>query len=184
MQKRRTYQQLQPEERMTIASMRQQGSSVRAMARTLGRSAATVSRELVRNTCPTVGYASAPAQARSTSRREAARPRAKLHVQSVAWRVVLTLLEWKWSPQQISGTLMRMLLRCANSASRCSNSANTGGGGVSLEPPDGTGLPTSIIVPCCLHAALATQVPSQEFRRVRRSIWQLGQSMSASSEVR
>src|SRR5579864_326324 len=41
MQKRRTYQQLQPEERMTIASMRQQGSSVRAMARTLGRPAST-----------------------------------------------------------------------------------------------------------------------------------------------
>lgn len=42
MQKRRTYQQLQPEERMTIASMKQQGSSVRAMARTLGRPASTV----------------------------------------------------------------------------------------------------------------------------------------------
>jgi IS30 family transposase len=93
---------------MTIASMRQQGSSVRAMARTLGRSAATVSRELARNACPTAGYASAPAQARCTNRREAARPRAKLHVQSVAWSVVLTLLEWKWSPQQISGTLKRM----------------------------------------------------------------------------
>jgi transposase, IS30 family len=93
---------------MTIASMRQQGSSVRAMARTLGRSASTVSRELARNTCPTAGYASAPAQTRCTSRREAARPRAKLHVQSVAWSVVLTLLEWKWSPQQISGTLKRM----------------------------------------------------------------------------
>jgi IS30 family transposase len=81
---------------------------VRAMARTLGRSAATVSRELARNACPTAGYASAPAQARCMSRREAARPRGKLHVQSVAWSVVLTLLEWKWSPQQISGTLKRM----------------------------------------------------------------------------
>lgn len=68
---KRTYQQLQPEERMTIASMKQLGSSVRAMARTLGRSASTVSRELVRNTCSAVGYASAPAQALSTSRREA-----------------------------------------------------------------------------------------------------------------
>jgi IS30 family transposase len=29
-------------------------------------------------------------------------------VQSVAWSVVLTLLVWKWSPQQISGTLKRM----------------------------------------------------------------------------
>src|SRR5471030_2294801 len=95
MQKRRTYQQLQTEERMTIASMKQQGSSVRAMARTLGRSASTVSRELTRNTCSVVGYASAPAQSLSTSRREAARPCPKLHPQSMSWRVVLTLLEWK-----------------------------------------------------------------------------------------
>ena len=105
---KRTYQQLQPEERVTIASMKQQGSSVRAMARTLGRAASTVSRELNRNTCPTVGYASAPAQALSTNRREAARGCPKLHPQSVSWRIVLTLLEWKWSPQQISGTLKRM----------------------------------------------------------------------------
>ena len=93
---------------MTIASMKQQGSSVRAMARTLGRSASTVSRELTRNTCSAVGYASAPAQSLSTSRREAARPCPKPHPQSVTWRVVLTLLEWKWSPQQISGALKRM----------------------------------------------------------------------------
>jgi IS30 family transposase len=101
MKEKAPYQQLQPEERMTIASMKQQGSSVRAMARTLGRSASTVSRELARNTCSTVGYASAAAQAISTSRREAARPCPKLHPQSVSWRVVLTLLEWRWSPQQI-----------------------------------------------------------------------------------
>src|SRR5271170_4739496 len=105
---KRTYQQLQPEERVTIASMKQQGSSIRAMARILGRPASTVSRELARNTCSAVGYASAPAQSLSTSRREAARPCPKLHPQSVSWRVVLTLLEWKWSPQQISGTLKRM----------------------------------------------------------------------------
>jgi IS30 family transposase len=78
------------------------------MARTLGRSATTVSRELERNTCPALGYASVSAQALSTARREAARPPGKLHAQSVAWRVVLTLLAWKWSPQQISGTLKRM----------------------------------------------------------------------------
>src|SRR5258708_1655351 len=108
MQKKTRYQQLQPEERMTIASMKQLGSSVRAMARTLGRSASTVSRELPRNTCSTVGYASAPAQPLSTDRREAARPCPKRHPQSVSWRVVLSLLEWKWSPQQISGTLKSM----------------------------------------------------------------------------
>jgi IS30 family transposase len=49
MQTRTTYRQLQPEERMTIASMLQTSSSVRAMARTPGRSPATISRELARN---------------------------------------------------------------------------------------------------------------------------------------
>ena len=78
------------------------------MARTLGRAVSTVSRELTRNTCSAVGYASAPAQSLSTSRREVARPCPKLYPQSVSWRIVLTLLEWKWSPQQISGTLKRM----------------------------------------------------------------------------
>ena len=119
---KRTYQQLQPEERMTIASMRQQGPSVRAMARTLGRSAATVSRELARNTCPSVGYASVSAHALSTTRRQAARPRVKLHAQSVAWRAV----NWSHDPTlrvshetiytaiyaQPRGELRRQLIAC------------------------------------------------------------------------
>jgi IS30 family transposase len=108
MQRKNIYQHLQPEERMTIASMKQQGLSMRAMARILGRPASTVSRELVRNTCSRIGYASLPAQIRYTRRREAARPHRKLHAQSVAWQMVSTLLNWKWSPQQISGTLKRM----------------------------------------------------------------------------
>jgi IS30 family transposase len=43
MQTKTTYRQLQPEERMTIASMRLARSGVRAMARALGRSPATIS---------------------------------------------------------------------------------------------------------------------------------------------
>jgi IS30 family transposase len=54
------YQQLQPEERLTIASQRLQDSSIRVMARMLGRSPATVSRELARNCGPDL-YASVPA---------------------------------------------------------------------------------------------------------------------------
>ncbi|SAL68072.1 integrase catalytic subunit [Caballeronia humi] len=77
------------------------------MARILGRSPATVSRELTRNSSP-AGYASVPAEALSAACRSAGRRSAKLCLQSVCWRVVLTLLEWKWSPQQISGTLKRM----------------------------------------------------------------------------
>ncbi|BAO92935.1 mobile element protein (plasmid) [Caballeronia cordobensis] len=41
-----SYQQLQPEERLAIASLRLQDVSIRAMARMLGRSPSTVSREL------------------------------------------------------------------------------------------------------------------------------------------
>ena len=58
MQTRTSYRQLQPEERMTISSMAQQGSSVRAMVLTLGRPACTVSRELARNSSDVLGYAS------------------------------------------------------------------------------------------------------------------------------
>ena len=93
---------------MTISSMAQQGSSVRAMARTLGRSPGTVSRELRRNRCERVGYASQPAQAKCRARRVGARPQAKLDGQAVLWGTVLTMLEWKWSPQQIAATLKRV----------------------------------------------------------------------------
>jgi IS30 family transposase len=108
MQTRTSYRQLQPEERMTISSMAQQGSSMRAMARMLGRPACTVSRELARNSCDVLGYASTPAQAMSRARRIDARPMAKLDAQAVLWGLVLTLLEWKWSPQQIAATLKRV----------------------------------------------------------------------------
>jgi IS30 family transposase len=42
-------------------------------------------------------------------RRSAAKPAAKLDVASVAWGVVMTLLSWKWSPQQIAATLKRVV---------------------------------------------------------------------------
>ena len=45
------------------------------------------------------------AQLASVSRRLAARPVAKLDPQGVLWPVVCTLLDWKWSPQQIAATL-------------------------------------------------------------------------------
>jgi IS30 family transposase len=108
MEERTKYRQLQPEDRMTLASMQQQGWSVRAMARTLRRSASTVSRELTRNTLGDMPYASHTAQVAAGSRRSAARPAAKLDVHSIAWGVVMTMLDWKWSPQQIAGTLKRV----------------------------------------------------------------------------
>jgi IS30 family transposase len=68
------YRQLQPEDRMTLASMGQQGSSARAMARALVRSPSTITRELARNTQMAMPYGSHTAQVASFSRRVAARP--------------------------------------------------------------------------------------------------------------
>lgn len=102
------YQQLRPEERMTIAAMKLQGASVRAMAKLLGRSPSTISRELRRNVDDQGGYDSHRAAAVSVLRRRESRPQRKLDPRGVAWGVVLTLLSWKWAPQQIAATLRRV----------------------------------------------------------------------------
>jgi IS30 family transposase len=78
------------------------------MARALGRSASTITRELKRNTLESLPYGSHTAQLACASRREAARPIAKLDFNGVGWGTVRTMLDWKWSPQQIAATLKRM----------------------------------------------------------------------------
>ena len=102
------YTHLQPEDRLTLASLHQQGFSQRAMARLLGRSPSTICRELRRNGGGSDSYAFKPAQAACEARRHAARPLAKLHPHGTLWRVVCDLLLWRWSPQQIARTLRRM----------------------------------------------------------------------------
>ena len=108
MKERTVYKQLRPEERMVISSMKLMGESTRAMGRVLSRPASTISREIRRNSCTALGYTSDTARALHARRRSAAKPAAKLDVNSVAWSVVLTLLDWKWSPQQIAATLKRV----------------------------------------------------------------------------
>jgi transposase, IS30 family len=85
---------------MTIASMSQGGSRLRAMARSLARLPGTVIRELARNSCAQHGYASVPARTLSQARRVQAHPAAKLDPQHVLWGTVLSLLDWKWSPSR------------------------------------------------------------------------------------
>lgn len=92
---------------MTLASLRQQGHSLRSIARALNRSASSISRELRRNTSAQ-GYVARNAQTASAQRRHWARPWSKLHPELKLWRVVKTCLSWRWSPQQISRTLARM----------------------------------------------------------------------------
>src|SRR5438445_2054916 len=108
MRERTIYKQLRPEERVVISSMKLMGHSMRAMARVLCRPASTISREIRRNSCAALGYTSDTARTLHAQRRCAARPAAKLNVDSVAWSVVLTLLDWKWSPQQIAAPLKRV----------------------------------------------------------------------------
>ena len=101
----KSYEQLQPEDRVTLASLRQQNVGVRAIARLLGRAASTISRELRRNSCHEGRYSSATAQRQCEQRRCAARPRPKLHVDSTLFYVVQSFLHERWSPQQIALTL-------------------------------------------------------------------------------
>lgn len=67
------YSQLQSEDPLTIASLKQQNFSVRAIARQLRRSPATISRELLRN-AQSSGYGSVKAQHLCLQRRRCGRP--------------------------------------------------------------------------------------------------------------
>ena len=79
--------------------------SIRSMARLLGRSASTVSREVRRNG-GTDRYRAAPADARAWAR--ARRPkRCKLALSPWLRRVVARQLRLSWSPEQIAGWLQR-----------------------------------------------------------------------------
>lgn len=102
------YRQLQPEDRITLASLCQQGFSVREIARTLCRAPSTVSRELKRNAHESMGYLSSDAQACCRQRRVDARPLSKLHPDGLLIAAVHHFLRLRWSPQQIALTLARI----------------------------------------------------------------------------
>lgn len=104
----RRFRQIQPEERVTLAALRQQGLGLRAIAQVLGRNAGSLSRELRRNAGSDGVYLSAPAQLAARARRRAARPVVKLDPDGPLWPLVSHLLGWLWSPQQIAQTLRRM----------------------------------------------------------------------------
>ncbi|WP_310320415.1 IS30 family transposase [Hydrogenophaga palleronii] len=100
----RRYQQLQPEDRVTLASLVQQKYTVRDIALVLGRSPSTISRELLRNAQP-AGYASTAARACALQRRRQGRAPNKLHPEGVLFDVMRHFLGLRWSPEQIALTL-------------------------------------------------------------------------------
>ena len=101
---KQTYKQLSETDRQGIALGLQQKQSMRAIARALGRSPSTISREINRN-AGGAGYASKFAQQRCSRRRIHARAQPKLHRDGALFPVVRDLLRLRWSPQQIAGEL-------------------------------------------------------------------------------
>ncbi|MBT8163895.1 IS30 family transposase [Arthrobacter sp. GN70] len=92
-------------EREMIQDLRAGGSSMREIATALNRPVSTISRELARNTDPVLGYLPHGADRKAASRR--ARPKtAKLRGQGSLRDYVQTKLAIRWSPEQISRTLV------------------------------------------------------------------------------
>jgi IS30 family transposase len=104
------YKHLQPEDRLTLASLVQQRLSQRSIVRLLGAQSSTICRKFAHNGHTAQGYAFKPAQAAREVRRAGARPAPKLHVQGALWQVVCDHLLWRWPPQQIARTLRAMPL--------------------------------------------------------------------------
>jgi len=103
----KTYKQLSDDERYQIAAMRRGKSSLRAIARELGRCPGTISREIRRNAYPTDGrYKALHACGMARGRRRRARQGTRYSMEE--WWLVRSLLARKLSPKQISGLLRRL----------------------------------------------------------------------------
>ena len=101
---KRSYSQLNTEERVTLMLMRRQGYSQRSIAEALGRSVSTVCRELQRNT-GSIPYEVHSANTQARERRHRPRRQCKLSPDSELWQVVTEMLAKGWSPQQIAAKL-------------------------------------------------------------------------------
>ncbi len=99
-----TYTHLSRSERVVIANMSERGRSRREVARALGRSAATISRELRRNRKPKDSYDPFLANWQATERRRWSRPKSK-RGNAPLMRYVEERLHDRWSPEQIAGRL-------------------------------------------------------------------------------
>jgi transposase, IS30 family len=99
-----TYLQLSIEDRCRIASLQEQGCSIRQIAAALDRAPSTVAREVKRNTGRKVGYRPAYAHEQTRARRWKG---SKLERDHSLRRLVLDRLGQGWSPEQVAGRLAR-----------------------------------------------------------------------------
>lgn len=101
------YRHLSAEERAVIMIEHQDGSSLRSIARRIGRSAATVCRELKRAN-PGPYSASAAAESYRQRRARCRRRRKLVEGDALHLHVHDRLVHWRWSPEQIASRLKRM----------------------------------------------------------------------------
>lgn len=104
------YKHLSAEERAVIMIEHRKGSGTRVIARLLGRSTSTVSRELARNRDTAVPHydATRAASAYCVRRRGCGRRRKLLAGNALYQHVHDRLVYWRWSPQQIAARLRCM----------------------------------------------------------------------------
>jgi len=95
--------QITLEERYVIMALKKQRFSIRAIARELRRSPATISREFRRNVRPSGYYTPEVAHSYAVARRK--RSRRNSHFSSEEWTLVEHLVCLDWSPEQVSGWL-------------------------------------------------------------------------------
>jgi IS30 family transposase len=95
--------QITLEERYAIMALRKLRYSIRAIARELGRSPSTVSRELKRNLRPSGRYNPGVTHSYAVARRR--RSRRNTHFSDDEWVLVEHLVSLDWSPEQVSGWL-------------------------------------------------------------------------------
>ncbi len=100
-----TYRRLTEHEREEISRQLSQGRRLNEIARSLGRSSSTLSREVRRNATGRSAYRASTAQWRAVSRARAPRRRRRLEVSPVLQAYVFARLRERWSPQQIARRL-------------------------------------------------------------------------------
>jgi transposase, IS30 family len=101
------YRQLQPEERVTLASLLLQGHSLRSIAKALERSPSSLSRDVSRNGGAD-GKGSLSARQAALVRRVRSRPLPKQYADGALWHIVSHQLTWLCPPRQIARTLGKM----------------------------------------------------------------------------
>ena len=98
------YAQLSIEERGRIASLQEQGRSIRQIAADLDRAPSTIAREINRNAGRQLGYRPAYASEQAKARRWKG---SKLERDPGLRQAVLHRLKLGWSPEQVAGRLAR-----------------------------------------------------------------------------